>query len=147
MTSADDAYSRLRREVQRATDGLRAPLSETELDAFARELRPDADACRVEIQEGEDGPLIVVRAVKRPRAEPVLGTLTPREREVALCVARGLTNPAIARELAIQPSTVKDHVHNILERLGLRSRTQLAALVTRETERATAERPADRGGT
>lgn len=136
MTSSNDAYARLQREVQRAHDGLRAPLTQTELDGYARELRPDADECRIELRDANDGPMIVVRAVKRPAVAPVLAPLSPREREVAMCVARGLSNPAIARELHISPSTVKDHVHNILERLGLTSRTQLAAIVTREQERA-----------
>ena len=133
MTSDADAYARLRREVERVHHGLRAPLTRSELDGFARQLRPDADECRVEIQNGDDGPLIIVRATKRAgsSAAPALASLSAREREVALCIARGLTNPAIARELKIRPSTVKDHVHNILARLGLASRTQIAAAVAR----------------
>jgi DNA-binding NarL/FixJ family response regulator len=133
MTSDADAYARLRREVERVHDGLRAPLTRSELDGFARQLRPDADECHLEIQNGDDGPLIIVRATKRAAspAAPALASLSTREREVALCIARGLTNPAIARELKIRPSTVKDHVHNILTRLGLASRSQIAAAVAR----------------
>jgi len=133
MTS-DEAFSRLRHEVDRAHAGARPPLSVDELADFARFLRPDAE-CRVEIQDSADGPLIVVRATKRPPLPAILARLSAREREVALLVARGLSNPAIARELRIQASTVKDHVHNILERLGLTSRQQLAVAVVREQER------------
>lgn len=53
--------------------------------------------------------------------------LTRREREVAALVARELTNRQIAADLGISERTVATHVHRILEKLGLRSRTQIAA--------------------
>jgi len=56
--------------------------------------------------------------------------LTRREREVALLVARGLTNRQIASELSVSRSTVNNHVARILRKLGLRSRAQIAAWVT-----------------
>ena len=52
--------------------------------------------------------------------------LTPREREVAALVARGLSNRAIARELVITEATAERHTGNIFAKLGLASRTQLA---------------------
>jgi DNA-binding NarL/FixJ family response regulator len=56
--------------------------------------------------------------------------LTRREREVALLVARGLTNRQIASELSVSRSTANNHVARILRKLGLRSRAQIAAWVT-----------------
>jgi DNA-binding NarL/FixJ family response regulator len=53
--------------------------------------------------------------------------LTPREREVAMLVARELTNRRIAEELVISERTVATHVHKILEKLNFRSRLQIAA--------------------
>jgi DNA-binding NarL/FixJ family response regulator len=52
--------------------------------------------------------------------------LTPREREVALLVAEGRTNAEIGQALATTPTTAKWHVSQILRKLGLRSRVQLA---------------------
>jgi predicted ATPase/DNA-binding CsgD family transcriptional regulator len=52
--------------------------------------------------------------------------LTGREREIVVRVLRGLTNRGIAAELVISERTVEWHVSNILKRLGLRSRAQLA---------------------
>jgi DNA-binding NarL/FixJ family response regulator len=53
------------------------------------------------------------------------GRLTDREREVASMVGRGLSNKAIAQELRISPATVKNHVHNILEKSNLPSRSAI----------------------
>jgi len=53
--------------------------------------------------------------------------LTYREQEVALLVARGLTNRRIALELSISEHTVANHVRKILKKLGLRSRAQISS--------------------
>lgn len=55
--------------------------------------------------------------------------LTPREREVALLVADGLTNTELARRLYISPKTAAVHVSNILHKLGVSSRTEVTAAV------------------
>ena len=57
------------------------------------------------------------------------GELTPREREVLDLVAKGLTNQEIAERLMITEGTVKNHVHNILGKLDVRSRQDAAACV------------------
>ncbi len=53
--------------------------------------------------------------------------LSPREREVATLVARGLSNRQIGDELSISSATAERHVANILSKLGYHSRTQIAA--------------------
>ena len=56
--------------------------------------------------------------------------LTSRERALAVLVSRGLTNRQIAQELVLADRTVETHVRNILRKLGLRSRAQIAVWVT-----------------
>jgi DNA-binding CsgD family transcriptional regulator len=53
--------------------------------------------------------------------------LTPREREVAALLAEGLTNSQLAERLYISPRTAAVHVSNILAKLGMSSRTEVAA--------------------
>jgi len=69
-------------------------------------------------------PMVVVRAGRGPEVD--WSSLTAREREVALLVAEGHRNADIARKLSISLATVKDHVHHILDKTQLKSRTALA---------------------
>jgi DNA-binding CsgD family transcriptional regulator len=66
------------------------------------------------------------------------GQLTPREQEVAALLADGLTNAELARRLYISPKTAAVHVSNILAKLGMTNRAEVAAWVVRTGQAATA---------
>jgi DNA-binding NarL/FixJ family response regulator len=67
------------------------------------------------------------RARERPYSE--FAPLTSRERQVVALIDEGLSNKEIAARLCIELSTVKNHVHNLLEKLGARGRAEAAARV------------------
>jgi two-component system, NarL family, response regulator LiaR len=73
-----------------------------------------------------------------PTPEAAVADLTEREREVARLVAEGRNNHAIAQALVISEKTVKTHVSNILGKLHLEDRTQLAIYALKH---GLAERP------
>ena len=62
-------------------------------------------------------------------AERRLSRLTEREREVALCVGRGLSNAEIAGELYLSVPTVKAHVSRLFDKLDATNRVQIAICV------------------
>ena len=57
--------------------------------------------------------------------------LTPREHEILTCISKGLTNPQIAEELFIALSTVKWHVRQIHNKLGVSKRRDAVAAARR----------------
>jgi predicted ATPase/DNA-binding NarL/FixJ family response regulator len=58
---------------------------------------------------------------------PAVSELTRREREVAALIGRGLTNREIAHELVLTEATAANYVQRVMNRLGLRRRSQVAA--------------------
>jgi two-component system nitrate/nitrite response regulator NarL len=58
--------------------------------------------------------------------------LTKRERQVIRLIADGQSNKEIAQQLNVATFTVKSHVHNILEKLALRTRVQVASFYAHE---------------
>ncbi len=78
---------------------------------------------RVRIEARGSAPIAFVA----PRRNPLFDVLTDREREVAALVASGLGNRQIAETLYISVGTVKDHVHAILSKTQLPSRSAVAA--------------------
>lgn len=72
---------------------------------------------------------IVVQAVLRAATPKIIEEsirMTKRERQVIELIADGMTNKEIGTSLCLSTYTVKSHVHNILEKLALRSRLQIA---------------------
>ena len=65
-----------------------------------------------------------------------LGMLTARERELALLIAAGKPNRAAAAELSITEKAVEKYLTSIYAKFGLKSRSQLAALVASSQNRS-----------
>ncbi|MET7754238.1 AAA family ATPase [Streptomyces sp. NPDC005389] len=87
----------------------------------------------------EAGARMLVDLADRTRPAPPEGTaggrlavLTPREREIAVLVAEGLTNQAVADRLCLSPRTVESHVARAYRKTGVESRAALASLVVRD---------------
>ena len=83
-------------------------------------------------------PTIAGAVVRRVREQTVmaqhpeeLDSLSVRETEILRLVAQGRDNTEIAQELYLSPSTVKNHVSSILEKLGVDSRVQAAVRAAR----------------
>ena len=85
-------------------------------------------------------PAVAARLVTHMRA-PKQSTLTPRETEVLTCVARGLTNAEVGRELLIGEATVKTHLLRAFAKLGVDDRT---AAVTVALDRGLLPSPRNR---
>ena len=75
---------------------------------------------RVAVKRGQDSALEAVR-------------MTQREREVIALIAVGMSNKEIATRLSIATDTVKSHVRNVMEKLALHTRLQIAAYAHQQT--------------
>ncbi len=69
---------------------------------------------------------VLERARNQTRGPVPGGALTEREQEIVQLVARGLTNKEIGKELFMSPSTVKFHISDIMQKLEVRRRAQIA---------------------
>ena len=77
---------------------------------------------------------IIENALKTGGIPDSLIRLTSRERDIVALISEGLSNKEIGQRLHIATYTVKSHVHNILEKLALTTRLQIAAFVRRENQ-------------
>jgi DNA-binding NarL/FixJ family response regulator len=64
---------------------------------------------------------LLVDRESRDRTQTELSTLSARELEVLVCLARGMTRPEIAVELTLSPHTVRTHINNLLHKLDVHS--------------------------
>jgi len=115
---------RLRRRRQRMR--AREPLARAHAE-FAR-LGAAPWAART-LHELEAAGGVPAAGAAAPRPDDVL---SPHERKVALMVSHGMTNREVAAALFLSPKTIERHLSQIYRALGVRSRTELARLLTRE---------------
>jgi len=114
-------------------------LKDATFEDFVRTIRSVADGARV-LPATMTGTLfsqIAKVAVSRGREAAFESVrMTQREREVIALIAVGLSNKEIAQRLSISTDTVKSHVRNVMEKLALHSRLQIAAYAHSHDERA-----------
>jgi predicted ATPase/DNA-binding NarL/FixJ family response regulator len=123
----------LREQHDAALGAARAAMSEGAYRAASTKGAGMSQAEAIAYALGESrGP--ISRSGERP-SESWL-RLTPRERDVAALVARGLSNSQIAAALVISARTVETHVQHIMDRLGVSTRAQIAAWSAAESGQA-----------
>jgi DNA-binding NarL/FixJ family response regulator len=81
---------------------------------------------------GENTVISMPRGSLERMGDGPMGKLSERETEVLVNVARGLSNDQIAHEMHLAPSTVKRHLANIYEKVGVRSRSEATRLALQE---------------
>ncbi len=118
---------------ERYLEQTRAMLDEATFDAewaAGRALSPN-EAIALALSTGAERPVGSARSSPRARHAPHAprqgSALTPRERQVAGLIARGLTNREVAAELVITEGTAANYVQHVLEKLGFHARAQIAA--------------------
>jgi DNA-binding NarL/FixJ family response regulator len=81
-------------------------------------------------------PLSIMQSMARGEiGHNALEVLTPREMEIVEFVKQGLSNKIIAYNLKLSENTVRNHLRNIMDKLGLRNRVQVATLAMKEDRR------------
>jgi len=115
-------------------------------DAWGLVLKSQATAelaqCLARVSEGERflPPDLVNIALEREKARDreqhtIHKLLTVREREIAQLVAQGLSNKQIARQIGTSEGTVKIHLYNVYQKLGVSNRTSLATIANAQLSR------------
>ena len=133
-TARDDVVSLLRAAREHAVVAA-CPRCSLELHLYAAATLARI-GCQEEAAAERQLRRLGVRTWRRGRSRVDDGSLSEREHEIALLVARGASNPEIAQALFLSRKTVERHVSNVLAKRGVRNRAELAAQFAREGEGA-----------
>jgi DNA-binding CsgD family transcriptional regulator len=125
---------------------LKIPGGASEPDVIVHLLQPIDREGRLarELERLGIGKSPLADASKGQRGDDSTAPLTPRERDVLARVAEGLQNKEIAQKLDISVATVRNHVHNLLDKLGVHSKLEAISLAYRAGWVAGPPKPGDR---
>jgi DNA-binding NarL/FixJ family response regulator len=131
-------------------------LSRLGIDAYlhktssTEELLSTIDTLSRQEQGGHNAVIAMPRALLEQLDEEPMGGLSERETEVLVLVGRGLSNDQIAQELHLSPATVKRHLANVYQKVGVRSRSEAVRMALMEQwiglTQITQEAPSPDGG-
>ncbi|MFD6691148.1 LuxR C-terminal-related transcriptional regulator, partial [Streptomyces bacillaris] len=125
----------------RERHGLPPGEDEEELRALERRLGdalPDGALARLRLRASSVAPGAALDEAREalapppgptPEVNPRLRELTPRQQQIALLVAEGLTNRQVARQLEISEWTVVNHLRQVMRKLGCPSRVHVARVI------------------
>jgi ATP/maltotriose-dependent transcriptional regulator MalT len=125
-----------------STDDAIIELEQAERTLFAAGALREADAAAQELRRLGHRPRRRIRDARSGAAGPGVAALSAREREVAGLVASGMRNRDVAAALFVSEKTVESHLARIFDKLGVRSRVALAAIVAGEQADSERETPA-----
>jgi DNA-binding NarL/FixJ family response regulator len=127
LTASEDRHEHVAAFVAGASGVLRKTCHAAEIITAIRKL------CAGEVLISPREAVDLVRLVRQQReaertAQHLITQLTPRERELLQLLAEGLNDAAMAARLGISPKTVRNHMVNLLDKLGVHSRLQALVL-------------------
>jgi len=119
LTALADSLRDLRETPQ-------SPIPANVIAALAKVAKPGT-ALKIDLAASAEIGAPLVTVTQETTSDPLFDLLTARQRQVATLVIEGRSNKQIAATLGISIATVKDHVHAILQRLNLSSRSAVIA--------------------
>ncbi len=111
-----------------------SPVVQTERGVYCCRILPVSSFAPLSLKDKKNARVIILESYRKmPLVSSGLGkfSLSPRQAEIVLEVVRGRSNKEIAEKLGIALQTVKDHMYDIFRHLGVRSRTELVAVIVR----------------
>jgi DNA-binding CsgD family transcriptional regulator len=133
----EHSLAQLRRYVQTLQHKTNGTLPISQIVGLARDVRAPAGVT-IDFRASEElgVPLVVLRISPVAESVAAIEGLSRREAQVCSLVAEGRSNKEIASRLFISIATVKDHVHNILRKLGAPNRAAVAVAYREATHAA-----------
>lgn len=142
--AADAGRELVATRLRGAVDGIRGrwgavpgPLARSIRASVVLSTRPETvDPTSAESTLDLDGAVAYATRARGRRSRPSTGwdSLTPTENQVVALVAAGMTNDAVGRRLLVTAGTVRTHLRSVFNKLGVSSRTELAALAVRREQ-------------